>query len=591
MGFIAQENHMKKLLLILFALILSAITLKAAAPKKESKADVVLRHGRIYTMDASRSWARSIAIKDGKIIYVGDDAGITPLIDDKTSTIELDNKFVLPGFIDSHVHPIEAGIGMDRCDLTNEENKDQVFKKIKECSEADPNSEWLLGSGWALPIFPAANPQKEWLDEIVKDRPVLMISADGHSAWANSKALEVSGVTKDTPDPTDGRIEHNAQGEPSGTLREDAVQLVQKNAPAPTLEQSVTGLQKAIREMNHFGLTGYQDAIVTAQTLPGQYIIQGGIATYREAEKRGILTAHVTGALLADPEGNLNKVLDQVAAFKKLREEFRTTNFSPTSIKIFEDGVIEANTAALLHPYLDKGNDAGKLVWEPEKLNPFVELLDKEKFQVHFHAIGDRAVRIALNALESARRNNGPRDARPILAHIELIDPADVPRFAQIGAIPCFQPLWAYEDSYITDLTRPKLGEDRMRWIYPMESVVKTGATMAFGSDWNVSSVNPLDGIEVAVTRSSFEGAQAGKNVFIPEERIDLPTALAAYTIGSAYANFWEKETGSLEVGKSAEVIVLDKNLFEIPPSEISEVRVLLTLFKGKTVYRDPLWR
>lgn len=582
---------MKKLSLILLALILLALSLKAAQPKKEAKADVVLRHGRIYTMDASRSWARSIALKEGKIIYVGEDAGITPLIDDNTSTIELDNKFVLPGFIDSHVHPIEAGIGMDRCDLTNEENKDQVLKKIKECSEADPDSEWLLGSGWALPVFPAANPQKEWLDEIVKDRPALMIAADGHSAWANSKALEVSGITKDTPDPTDGRFERNAQGEPTGTLRETAVELVQKHAPAPTLEQNVTGLQKAIYEMNHFGITGYQDAVVTADILPGSYIIQGGILTYREAEKRGLLAMRITGALLADPAGDLNKVLDQVIAFKKLREEFRTTNFSPTSIKIFEDGVIEANTAALLHPYLDKDSDAGKLVWEPEILNPFVELLDKEKFQVHFHAIGDRAVRIALNALESARRNNGPRDARPILAHIELIDPSDVPRFAQIGAIPCFQPLWAYEDSYITDLTRPKLGEDRMRWIYPMNSVEKTGANMAFGSDWNVSSVNPLDGIEVAVTRSSFEGAEPGKNVFLPEERIDLPTALAAYTIGSAYANFWEKETGSLEVGKSAEVIVLDKNLFEIPPSEISEVRVLLTLFKGKTVYRDPLWR
>ncbi len=582
---------MKKLTLILLALIVSALTLKAAQPKKEAKADIVLRHGRIYTMDASRSWAESIAIQKGKIVYIGEDAGITSWMNDDTQKIELDGKFVLPGFIDSHVHPIEAGIGMDRCDLTNEENKDQVLKKIKECSEAEPDSEWLLGSGWALPIFPAANPQKEWLDEIVKDRPALMIAADGHSAWANSKALEVSGVTKDTSDPLDGRIERNAQGEPSGTLRENAVELVQKHAPAPTPEQSLMGLQKAIREMNHFGITGYQDAIVTAKSLPGQYIIQGGIVTYRDAEKRGFLTARVTGALLADPEGDLNKVLDQVIAFKKLREEFASENFHPTSIKIFEDGVIEANTAALLHPYLDKDSDAGKLIWEPERLNPFVELLDKEKFQVHFHAIGDRAIRMALNAVESARKTNGPRDARPILAHIELIDQTDVTRFAQIGAIPCFQPLWAYEDSYITDLTRPKLGEDRMRWIYPMNSVEKTGANMAFGSDWNVSSVNPLDGIEVAVTRSDFEGAEANKNVFIPEERIDLPTALAAYTIGSAYANFWEKETGSLEVGKSAEVIVLDKNLFEIPPAEISEVRVMLTLFKGKTVYRDPLWR
>jgi hypothetical protein len=582
---------MKKLTLILLALILSALTLKAAQPKKEAKADLVLRHGRIYTMDASRSWAESIAIQKGKIVYIGQDSDITPWIDENTQKIELDGRFVLPGFIDSHVHPIEAGIGMDRCDLTNEENKDAIFKKIKECAETDPNSEWLLGSGWALPIFPQANPQKEELDAIVKDRPALIIAADGHSAWANSKALEVSGVTKDTPDPLDGRIERNAQGEPSGTLRETAVDLVQKHAPAPTAEQSLTGLQKALREMNHFGITGYQDAIVTAEILPGKYMIKGGITTYREGEKRGLLTARVTGALLADPEGDINKILDQIISFKKLREEFRSENFYPTSIKIFEDGVIEANTAALLHPYLDKGNDAGKLIWEPEKLNPFVELLDKEKFQIHFHAIGDRAIRIALNALESARKTNGPRDARPILAHIELIDPADIPRFAQVGAIPCFQPLWAYEDAYISDLTIPKLGEDRWRWIYPMESVARTGANMAFGSDWNVSSVNPLDGIEVAVTRSSFEGAEVGKKVFIPEERIDLPTALAAYTIGSAHANFWEKETGSLEVGKSAEVIVLEKNLFEIPPSEISEVHVLLTLFKGKTVYRDPLWR
>ena len=176
-----------------------------------------------------------------------------------------------------------------------------------------------------------------------------------------------------------------------------------------------------------------------------------------------LLTARVTGALLADPDRRFKKVLDQVIAFKKLREEFPHLKiFHPTSIKIFEDGVIEANTAAMLHPYLDKGNDTGKLIWEPEILNPFVELLDKEKFQVHFHAIGDRAIRIALNALESARKHNGPRDARPILAHIELIDPGDVPRFAQIGAIPCFQPLWAFADAYITDLTIPKLGPDRI---------------------------------------------------------------------------------------------------------------------------------
>jgi predicted amidohydrolase YtcJ len=577
---------MKKWLLILLpCLVLASF---AETPKPGKKANLALRNGKIYTVDSSRSWAESIAIQDGKIIYVGEDAGIGPWIDESTQSIDLRGKFVLPGFIDSHVHPVGAGIDMDRCDVLGLETKDQILAKLDECAKANPDAAWLVGSGWSLPAFPQANPQKEWLDKIAPDRPALITGADGHSSWANSKALEVAGVTKDTPDPKDGRIERNANGEPSGTLRESAIDLVQKHAPKATLEESVTGLQKAIKEMNRYGLTGYQDAVVTADILPGEFNIQGGITVYREAEKRGILNIRVTGAMLADSTGDLKKVLDQVTAFKKLREEFRTKNFYPTSIKIFEDGVIEAHTAAMLHPYLDKGDDTGELIWQPETLNPFVELLDKDKFQIHFHAIGDRAIRIALNALEGARKHNGPRDARPILSHIELIDPGDIPRFAKIGAIPCFQPLWAYADSYITDLTIPKLGPDRSRWIYPMKSVASTGAVMAMGSDWNVSSVNPLDGIEVAVTRMDYEGPKGGQEAFIPDERLDLPAAIAAYTIGSAYANFWEKETGSIEVGKSADVIVLSNNIFEVPPTEISEVSVILTLFKGKPVYTDP---
>jgi predicted amidohydrolase YtcJ len=585
---------MKKWVVLLICIAVAAIGVQliALSEEKVGKADLVLRNGLIYTMDAARSWAETIAIQNEKIVYVGDDAGAASWIGNNTQTIQLDGKFVLPGFIDSHVHPIEAGVGMGRLDLLSLDSKEEVLKAIRDYAQAHPDLKWILGSGWALPIFPNANPMKEWLDEVVPDRPAFMIAADGHSSWANSKAFELAGVTRDTPDPPpDGRIERNAQGDPTGTLREAASGLIQKVAPEPTLEESVRGLQQALFEMNRFGLTGYQDAVVTSELGTGDYIISGGLAVYREAEKRALLTMRVTGAMLADSEGDMKKVLDQVQKLKKLREEYRGKNFFPNAVKIFEDGVIEANTAALLHPYLDKGNDAGKLVWEPEKLNPFVEQLDREKFQIHFHAIGDRGIRIALNSLEAARKKNGPRDGRPLLAHIELIDPADIPRFAQLNAIPCFQPLWAFADAYITDLTLPKLGTDRSRWLYPIRSVADTGATMAMGSDWNVSSVNPLDGIEVAVTRLDYTGTQDGKEPFIPEERIDLKTALAAYTIGSAYANFWEHETGSIERGKSAEVIVLNQNLFTIPPSQISDTKVLLTLFRGKQVYRDPNWR
>jgi predicted amidohydrolase YtcJ len=405
----------------------------------------------------------------------------------------------------------------------------------------------------------------------------------------NSKALELAKVTRTTLDPEGGRIERNAQGEPSGTLRESAAGLVEDLAPDATPEERIAGLQKALEIMNGFGITGFNDASVSKNYLD----------TYLEADRKNLLTARVAASIHADPQGDLEapdanksdpaglpKVLAQVEVFKQWREKYHGDNLKAGTVKIFEDGVIEANTAAMLQPYLDKPNDRGKLLWKPEILNPFVAMLDREGFQVHFHAIGDGAVRTALDALEAARKTNGAKDARPFLAHIQVIDPADIPRFVKIGASPCFQALWAYEDDYITDLTLPKLARDRWPWIYPIASVVKTGAVMSMGSDWNVSSVNPLDAIEVAVTRRSPNNEPDSKPVFLPEQRIDVGTALAAYTIGSAWSQFWENETGSLETGKSADLIVLSENPFEIDPAKLSDVKVLLTLFKGKTVYR-----
>lgn len=570
-------------------------------------AETVLRHGRIYTMDAARSWVESVAIQKGKIVFAGEDRGVQPWIGKNTQVIELEGRYAMPSFIDAHVHPVTSGLGLNRLDLSEFDQKEAVMEAVKQYAESHKDLLWVVGSGWALPVFPNANPQKEWLDAIVADRPVLLEAADGHSVWVNSKALETAGVTRETPDPEGGRIERNEKGEPSGTLRETAVDLVYRLAPRATLEEQIGGLQQSLMMMNRYGITGFNDASVSEEEL----------IVYQQADQRGLLTARVAASMYADPEGKLEfshfdskgaeqkpaqpapidkrsrleKVLDQTRTLKEWRDKYHSRNFRATTIKLFIDGVIEANTAAMLQPYLDKENDAGKLLWEPELLNPFVELIDREGFQPHFHAIGDRAVRTALNSVESARKANGPRDARPYLAHIEVIDPTDIPRFAQIGALPCFQPLWAYEDSYITDLTLPKMSRDRWRWIYPIASAARSGAVLTMGSDWSVSSANPLEGIEVAVTRMSAENAADAKPVFIPEERISVAQGLAAYTIGSAFANFWEREAGSIEIGKSADLIVLSRNPFTIEPSQLSEISVLLTLFRGKTVYRDPLWR
>jgi predicted amidohydrolase YtcJ len=565
-----------------FVCLLSFLFLGAA---DHPKADLVLRHGKVYTVDAARSWAESIAVKGERIVYVGDDKGIASWIGKQTKTIELSGKFVLPGFTDAHIHPVEGGIGLKQCNLLPYETKEQVLKAVRDYVAAHPKDPWILGAGWQLPVFEDANPHKKWLDEIVSDRPIFLSAADGHSAWVNSKALEIAGIRKETPDPANGRIEHDKNGEPSGTLRESATDLVYKHTPKPDRQKKMDGLQEALKLLNKFGITGFQDASISIEGNSPE--ARGASHVYADADQQGLLTAHVIGAMYADPEGSLDQVLKQVDRFKRLRDRFKTgKNFQATAVKIFEDGVIESRTAALLKPYLNQGNYAGDLVWPPAKLNPFVERLDKEGFQIHIHAIGDRGIRTALDALEAAEKANGTRDARPMLAHIELIDPQDVLRFAKLAVIPNFQPLWAWADPYIKDLTIPQLGKERSRWLYPIRSVASRGATLAMGSDWPVSSSNPLDGIEVAVRRQD-PNDDADDKPFIPEEQISLETALAAYTMGSAYANFRENNAGSIEPKKLADIIVLSQNLFEIPARDINKTKVLLTLFEGKEVYRD----
>jgi len=534
-------------------------------------ADLILRGGEIYTLDPQRAWAEAVAVAQGKIVYIGDNSDVEKFLGAQTQVIELQGKMVLPGFQDAHVHPVTGGMELSQCDLNGLATAEQVYAKITEYAAQNSGNAWLTGGGWDLPIFPQASPTKESLDRLVAGRPALLTAADGHSAWANSRALALAGIDKHTADPPEGRIERDPKtGEPSGTLRESAIDLVSKLAPEASSEDYVAGALRAVQMANRFGITSVQEADADEKIL----------SAYAELERRGDLTVRVHAAQHVDPQ----KGDEQIQAMAQRRAKFNSEFLHASSAKIFADGVIESHTAALLEPYRDQPASRGLPNLEPERLDRLAVALDSAGFQIHIHAIGDRAVRMALDALAEAQRANGMHDLRHHIAHLELIDPQDIPRFRQLGVVANFQPLWAYADLYITELTEPVLGPERSRWLYPIASVAQTGATIAAGSDWSVSSMNPLDAMQVAVTRRALDDSTGPS--WHPEELVDLATIIAAYTINGAYVNHQEKETGSITVGKVADLIVLERNLFKIPVHEISRSKVLLTLLRGKVVYR-----
>ncbi len=543
--------------------------------KKSAVADLALRNGAIYTVDGARSWAETIAIDDGRIVYVGNDAGAKDYIGPQTQVVDLKGRMVLPGMQDVHVHPISGGIEANGCDLNAATTVEEYVATIKRYADAHPDEPWIKGGGWSMAAFgPGALARRELIDAVVPDRPVILWSQDGHTVWVNSKALEIAGVTKDTPDPPDGRIDRNPRtGEPVGSLQEGAGSLVAGKAPPDTDETRDAGLRYAIKMLNRFGITGVQDASVNEEDLK----------TYRRLDEAGELTLRVVGSIWWERDQGL----EQIDAIRNLRSEYTRGRVNAGTVKIMQDGVLENYTGVVLDPYRLKGQkDAhGIPMVEPELLKKAVTQLDADGFQVHFHAIGDGAVRQALDAIEAARAANGDLGHRHHISHLQLVHPDDQPRFRRLGVVANFQPLWAMADDYITELTLPFISKQAASYLYPISSMEKSGAILAFGSDWSVSSANPFEEMETAITR--MEAASAPTTPFMPEERISLPVALAAFTINAAYTNRDEANTGSLEVGKRANLAVLDRNLFDIPPTEISDTQVLVTLFEGKAVHGD----
>jgi predicted amidohydrolase YtcJ len=544
--------------------------------KKSAVADLALTGGAIYTENGARSWAQAVAIDDGRIVYVGTDAGARDYIGPQTKVIALKGRMVLPGMQDVHIHPISGGIEANGCDLNAAANVDEYVALIKKYADAHPDLPWIKGGGWSMAAFgPGALASRKLIDAVVPERPVILWSRDGHSAWVNSKALEVAGITKDTPDPVDGRIDRDPKtGEAIGSLQEGADSLVVAKVPPDSDATRDAGLLYAIKMLNGYGITGIQDASVNEDDLK----------TYRRIDDAGQLSLHVVGAIWWER----GQGLEQIENIKRLRSEYSKGRIDAGTVKIMQDGVMESYTAVVLEPYklTGKKDVRGIPMVEPELLKKAVTQLDADGFQVHIHAIGDGAVREALDAIEAARTANGDLGHRHHIAHLQLIHPDDQPRFRKLGVIANFQPLWAYADDYITDLTLPFISKQTAAYMYPIGSIEKSGAVVAFGSDWSVSSANPFEEMETAITRMGALGET--KVPWMPEERIRLPEALAAFTINAAYTNRDEKDTGSLEVGKRANLAVLDRNLFEIPATEISDTKVLLTLFEGKPVYGDP---
>lgn len=545
--------------------------------RTDAPADLIVTGGHVRTQDPARPRADALAVRNGRFVAVGSARDVETVRGPGTRVIDLRGGMAVPGFGDAHVHPAHGGLASLRCELHSEtyvQSLDGYLEIISAYAAAYPDREWILGGGWSMGDFPRGTPRREDLDRVVSDRPVFLPNRDGHSAWVNSRALEIGGITDETPDPYDGRIERDPDGSASGSLHDGAMDLVEAHIPPDTFDEMAEGLRAGQRYLHALGITAWQDAIVepTAE------------AAYRALGESGELTARVVGALWWDR----HRGLEQIDELIERRARGPAGRFRPTSVKIMQDGVLETFTGAMLEPYLDAAGhvttNRGPSVVAPDLLNEAVTRLDREGFQVHFHAIGDRAVRECLDAVEAARVANGHSDHRHHIAHIQVIHPNDVPRFAALDVVANAQPLWAIHEVQLDELTIPFLGPERAGWQYPFGSLLRAGARLAMGSDWSVSTPNPLIEIEHAVNRVAFLW-RGKREPFLPDERLSLDEALAGFTTGTAFVNHTEHETGSIEVGKLADLAILDRDLFVHNLDRIGDTRVLATIVEGEFVY------
>lgn len=537
-------------------------------------ADTIFVGGRVFTGTTDAPIEASVSVGGGRILEVGDPDR------DGAEVVDLKGGLIMAGFQDAHVHPAFGGAQMLSCGLSGQHSAEGYLAVVAAYAEAHPDKAWIHGGGWSMDVFPGGTPTRQLLDTVVPDRPVLLTNRDGHGAWANSLALRLAGLDRDTPDPVDGRIEREQDGSPQGTLHEGAMSLVGRHVPTVSAEEAYQGLLAGQSHLFSMGVTGWQDAMIGV--FPGHTDNYGA---YLRAATEGALKARVVGALWWDRD----RGLEQIPELVERRAGGQVGTFNATTVKIMQDGVAENFTAAMLEPYLDGCGcataNSGISFVEPGLLDAAVVELDALGFQIHFHALGDRAVREALDALAGARAANGANDQRHHLAHLQVVHPDDVPRFAELGAAANMQPLWAAHEPQMDELTIPFLGAERAALQYPFGDLLRAGARLVAGSDWSVSSPNPLWGVHVAVNRAVPEGKPGAP--FLPEQALTLAQALTAYTAGSAWINHLEDVTGTVEAGKYADLVVLDRDPFAGPPEEIGQTQVVRTYVEGQLVYQS----
>ncbi|MFI6603991.1 amidohydrolase [Nonomuraea sp. NPDC050536] len=522
--------------------------------------DLLFTGGTIWT---GHDVTHALSVRDGRVSALGDEA-----VRRGGSVIDLGGGFLMPAFGDGHAHPLFGGLEAQGPQIKPCGTVAEIVAEVGRYAAEHPELEWIVGGSYDPTIVPGGEFDARWLDEVVPDRPVVLRAYDYHTVWCNTPALERAGIDPDTPDPRLGWIVRRADGTPMGTLREwHACDLVLDLVPAKSLDDLVEGLAEAGRAMAAAGITWVQDAWVEPYMVPA----------YLEAERRGALRFRANLGFRADPD----RWRDQRAEFTALRaqvdgHELVTAN----TVKFFADGVIEGGTAAMLEPYTDAPHSCGMPVWDPKALAEAVVAVDADGFQVHIHAIGDGGIRAALDAVALAVRTNERWDRRPVIAHTQLVDPADLARFAELGVIANFEPLWAQLDPLQTELSVPRLGQPRADLQYPMESLRASGAVLSFGSDWPVSSQEPLLGIQIATTRQTVGGSPP----WTPDERLGLDDALRAYTWGVAYQAFAEDRRGTLAAGMDADLVWLGRDPREVEPLELRHVRVLGTWLGGTRV-------
>ncbi len=527
-------------------------------------------HARLFDGHHHRGDVGPVLVQDGRVVAVGDvevPAG--------ARVVDCAGGLLAPGFVDAHVHTVQGGLERIRCDLSEGRTREDYLAGVAAHVAAHPDDPWVLGGGWSMSAFPGGTPTAADLDTVVADRPAFLPNRDHHGAWVNSRALALAGITAATPDPPGGRIERDAAGGPTGTLHEGAMSLVAALLPRTLDTDYDRALLEGQRHLHSLGVVGWQDAIV------GSYagMDDPGPAYVRAAE-RGDLTGHVVGALWWDRE----RGAEQVASLVERRAAYTHGRFRATSVKIMQDGVAENFTAAMNAPYLDRCGHAtpnrGHSFVDAAALREYVALLAASAFQVHVHAIGDRGVREALDAFEGLPAG---ADLRHHVAHLQVVDPADVPRFAALGVAANAQALWACHDDQMDELTLPFLGPERSAWQYPFGSLHASGARLVMGSDWPVSSPDPLAAIHVAVNRWDAEEGDPARP-FLPEQSVALETAFAAYTSGSAWVNHRD-DAGTITPGAVADLVLLDRDPFAAEPARIAQARVVATWVDGVAVY------